>query len=206
VERQSAHVAVVDALVGGGVPEVHVLAADVLVGGDPGVDALVGGEPEVDAPAVGIPTVDAPAVDAKNDDIVKTGMTTCWNGVAAAVYILVGHGGSHSHRFDCGNRARDSRDGHTERNLEEKVVRRESAEGWVLAIQGYDLHQMLLALPKSSANSAVKQNIEETENREMAEHLGTFQKNEPTETVEVPLGSIFGDVLHCLRCRHWGLT
>jgi hypothetical protein len=197
VERQSAHAAIVDALVGGGVPEVHVPAADVLVGGDP----------EVDAPAVGIPTVDAPAVDAKNDDIVKTGMTTGWNGVAAAVYILVGHGGSHSHRVDSVNRARDSRDGRTERNLEEKAVRRESAEGWVLAIQGFGLHQLQLALPKSSANSAVKLNIEEAENREMAEHLGTFQKNEPTETVEVPLASIFGgDVLHCLRCRNWALT
>jgi hypothetical protein len=199
VERQSAHVAVVDALVGGGVPEVHVLVADV----------LVGDEPEVDAPAVGIPNVDALVVDAKNDDIVKTGMTTGWNGVAAAaaaVYILVGHGGSHSHRIDSVNRARDSRDGHTERNLEEKVVRRESAEGRVLAIQGYDLHQMQLALPKSSANSAVKQNIEEAENRGMAEHLGTFQKNEPAETVEVPLVSIFGDVLNCLRCQHWALT
>jgi hypothetical protein len=48
----------------------------------------------------------------------------------------------------------------------------------------------------------VRQNIEEAENREIAEHLGTFQKNEPKETVEVPLASIFGDVLHCLRCRN----
>jgi hypothetical protein len=145
VERQSAHVAVVDALVGGGVPEVHVLATDVLVGGDS----------EVDAPTVGIPTVDAPTVDAKNDGIVKTCMTTGWNGVVAVVYILVGHGGSHSHIHRIAgsvNRARGSSDGRTEKNLEEKVVRRESAEGWVLAIQGYNLHQMQPALPTSSAN------------------------------------------------------